>query len=444
MVMIPMSAFTLPDSGFLTFMDWTTRLFWTSDMCWSVLTAVVLPDGKVNFSFKFILRRYLKTWFGLDCLIVSSDWMEVIISSTNIIGLGKLARGFRLARVVRLLRLVRMQEVLQSVTERIQSDKLAFTLSVTKLMVFILATAHVIACLWWAVGDSGGAGVSWINEKGAYTSELDLQYLLSLHWSLSQFTGGMDEVAPMNTIERFYAVLSWIFGFMGAAVITSIMTSNLTHLHIIGGAQARQMSTLRKYLKQNHISRNLALRMQRSAQHAVTGDLAADSVELLALVAEPLRVEMNFEMYSAILRNHPLFADWIYEDPQVIRRVCHIAVSTSLLAKGDVIFSKGETPRDPKMYFVIKGLLEYYCRGDSATVGERQWVAEGSLWTAWTHRGTLTATTDVKMAVLDSNAFRELVHRFKGKKSFDPRLYASEFVDHINKVSKEDDLTFMS
>ena len=40
-------------------------------------------------------------------------------------GLSRLARVSRIARVVRLLRLVRMQEVIQNITERIQSDSIA-------------------------------------------------------------------------------------------------------------------------------------------------------------------------------------------------------------------------------------------------------------------------------------------------------------------------------
>lgn len=445
MIMIPMSAFTLPESAFLKTMDWITRLFWTIDIWWSVTTGVVLPDGKINFEVRFIMKRYLKTWFALDMLIVGSDWMEVILTSTNVAGIGRLARITRISRVVRLLRLVRMQEVLQAITERVQSDKLSFVLSATKLLIFVLVNAHVIACLWWLVGVHHiEDGSTWVSVNGYNSNTLDSQYLVSLHWSLSQFTGGNDEVTPENTLERFYAVIAWVFGFMAAAVILSVMTSNLTHLHIIGGAHSRQLATLRKYLKQNRISSNLALRVQRSAQHAVTGDLAPDSVELLAVVAEPLRVEMNFEMYSAILGNHPFFTDYIYEDPQVIRRVCHFGMSMVLLAKGDVVFSKGELPREPKMYFVVKGLLDYYCRGDTVTIGERQWAAEAALWTTWTHRGTLTSSTDVKMAALDSKTFRDLVHRFRGKKSFDPRLYASEFVEHLNKTSKVDDLTFMS
>merc|ERR1719271_638624 len=112
----------------------------------------------------------------------------------------------------------------------------------------------------------------------------------------------MDEVRPAATVERLFAVILWIISFMGAAVVSSVLTSSLVQLHIIGGSQARQLSTLRKYLNQNSISKNLALRVQRSARHAISGDLSPDAVDLLAVVSEQLRLEMHFEMYAELFR----------------------------------------------------------------------------------------------------------------------------------------------
>merc|ERR1711974_536994 len=104
----------------------------------------------------------------------------------------------------------------------------------------------------------------------------------------------------------------------------------------------------------------------------------------------------------------------------------------------------GEAPPKPKMYFVNTGLLEYCAHGSSVQVGERQWLSEANLWTAWTHRGMCTATTRGKLAALDSLAFQEIVRKFMGLAGFDCRLYASEFVDLLNKSKNADDLTCMA
>ena len=43
---------------------------------------------------------------------------------------------------------------------------------------------------------------------------LDAQYLASLHWALSQFSGGMDEIYPASPLERLYAVAVGSFIFV--------------------------------------------------------------------------------------------------------------------------------------------------------------------------------------------------------------------------------------
>merc|ERR1719460_1105883 len=151
--MIPMQFFNMPETAFLEGMDWITRVFWTMDMGWSCCTGVVLADGTVEYNFRGILKRYLKSWLGLDFFIVGSDWAGVVLSSGGM-GLSRLARVSRIARVVRLLRLVRMQEVIANITERIQGDNMILVLQILKVLVFLIACCHATACGWFGIGMS--------------------------------------------------------------------------------------------------------------------------------------------------------------------------------------------------------------------------------------------------------------------------------------------------
>eukprot|EP00929_Paragymnodinium_shiwhaense_P018348 TRINITY_DN12879_c0_g2_i2.p1 TRINITY_DN12879_c0_g2~~TRINITY_DN12879_c0_g2_i2.p1 ORF type:complete len:777 (-),score=214.89 TRINITY_DN12879_c0_g2_i2:136-2466(-) len=438
-IIIPLSLFALPKNWFETATDWTTRLFWTLDIFMSVETGVVLANGEVEMELKFIMKRYLKTWWLVDAFIVGSDWTEFIFEQGGAIDFGRFAKAFRVVRAARLLRLVRMKEVLAQLTERIQSELLSFILNILKLVVALVLWAHVVACVWWGVSGIPDNDESWKHEFGYDKSSVSAQYLVSMHWTLCQFSGGMEEIRPVAIIERFFAVVYWIVAFFFAAITVSVLTSSLVQLHIIGGSQSRQMATLRKFLKQNSISSNLALRVQRSAKHALSGDLTPDAVDLLTVVSDQIRLEMHFEMYSELFRVHPFFAECVREGPQVMRRICHFATSTLLLDSGDVVFSKGEAPSEPKMIFVFRGTLEYVPpTGPSVTLGERQWIAEPVLWTKFVHRGTLTAQSDVKVARLDARKFQDIMDRFKEvfQGSFVPRVYAADFVGYLNNLEK--------
>jgi hypothetical protein len=432
-IMVPMGSFNLPDSTFLDTVEWLTRLFWTTDMIWSMRTGVILKDGSLNTDWRFILRRYLRTWFIVDSFVVGIDWIEMLISSmSDAGGFIAMSRAFRAARGARLVRLFKMQEVFKTMMERVQSNWLVVAFCVGRILMFVTFFAHLTACAWWLVGDSSD-DASWKSNGDYENKSLDAQYLVCLHWSLSQFTGGMDEVAPQTAMERFFAVIIWLITFMATAIILSYLTSKLTQLNMISGTQSRQVATLRKYLAQNHISSNLALRMQRSAQHALSGDLTQDAVELLPVVSEPLRVEMHFEMYSTVMRTHSFFGEYMKEQSHVMRRVCHYAIGTVLLSNQDVLFSKGEVPSNPKMYIVAKGTLEYHFPGGPDTVvSETHCIAEAALWTKWTYLGTLTSTTDTKLAALDAKMFQEIVDRFKAVGACDPKAYAADFVAYLN------------
>lgn len=440
LISIPMEAFDLPKSSLLDFMKWLTRIFWTLDMGMSCATGVVLKDGAIELDKVQMIKRYLKTWFPFDVLVVSTDWTDIISDNENEGGTLSAFRSFRTIRVLRLMRMVRMKEFMEQMAERIQGDKLAFLLSIVKMVIFVASLAHLVACGWWFIGDTEEPD-SWVSNFGYTTRPLTAQYLMSLHWSLSQFTGGMDEVTPVRSTERFYAVLMWKLAFISAAVVTSVLTSNLTQLHIIGGSRSRQLSLLRKYLKQNSISSNLALRMQRSAQHALSADLTPDLVELLPVISEPLRIEMHFEMYTAILNHHGFFNTFACECPQVMRRICHYGLSTILLANSDIVFSRGENPSSGKMYVVVKGLCEYNYVSEVVPCHERQFISEATLWTRWTYQGTLTSVQDTKLAIMDAKTFQDIADRFKDATIFDPKLYAADFVAQLNAADVANDLT---
>eukprot|EP00435_Cladocopium_sp_Y103_P008042 s1281_g2.t1 len=301
MVMIPMQAYDMPENAFLDFMEWTTRLFWTfdprvelelywgdfdgspsrqtwqnrgsgGDIFFSCITGVVMTDGSVEYNIRIILKRYAKTWLTMDLIIVLSDWSEVVFSSggPEILGVGfsniwiwvamlSFARTTRIVRIVRLLRLVRMQEIMANVTERIQSETLGPLVQVCKVLIVLLTISHFTGCLWFAVGARNTSESTWVKVLGYETQGVDAQYLAALHWALSQCRGpevcGMDEISPASALERLFAVAVGGLIFVVALVMVGVFTSGLTQQYIIGGSGARQLATLKRYLKQNNVSK---------------------------------------------------------------------------------------------------------------------------------------------------------------------------------------------
>merc|ERR1740130_1718292 len=98
-----------------------------------------------------------------------------------------------------------------------------------------------------------------------------------------------------------YAIVVYLMAFWSGAVFIGILTSSMTQWYLEGSQMAQQQVQLRRYLSQNGISKNLALRVRRNAQHSLAEAVKTtpeESVELMKQVSEPLHVELHFEMYS--------------------------------------------------------------------------------------------------------------------------------------------------
>jgi hypothetical protein len=206
---------------------------------------------------------------------------------------------------------------------------------------------------------------------------------------------------------------------------------------MLGSRDKRSLSVLQKYLHHNGISQALRMRVLRNAQHALTEQARQtpeQQVELLNLVSEPLRAEIRFEIYCPFLSLHPFFRYYAKICPQVMRRVAYEAVTTSLVHAGDILFHAGEVQKTPKMIMVRSGTMLFEgVDGEEVVVNAGRWVSEATLWTSWTHRGVLSATTFCRLCFITAQTFQDIVGQFKHV-DFDPKWYASEFVDFLNNL----------
>jgi hypothetical protein len=448
MVMIPMGFFELPETTPIVFMTWTTRLFWSLDMPMSFLTGFITVEGNIDLRPRSILRRYMRSWFGLDALVVGVDWLELLASaaaeSLGFARFTKASRVFRILRMIRLLRLARMTEVLTFLTERVDSEKLVIAIDVLKLLILMLGVGHLVACLFYAVGNSAGNNQNWLDQEGYKDASYEAKYLMSLRWSMSQFSGGMDEVVPYSIMENLFALIVFLISFWSGAVFISILTSSMTQWYMLGSQIQQQLTTLRRYLSQNGISKKLALRVQRNAQHSLAEQqrtMPEEAVQLIHQVSEPLRVELHFEMFSPVLSIHPFLHTYMEECPHVARKICHLAMKRADSSPGDIIFSVGEIPAKPKMFLIGDGHLEYKgFDGLGVNLEGGEWVAEACLWVKWTHRGTLRAISDARIFTIDAKEFQTICGQFEHIGGFDPRTYAAAFADNLNLMSETTDL----
>jgi len=443
-VNIPLQIFEPPDTSATRAATWITRLFWTFDIVTAFFTGYLTEEGQVVLNFTSIARTYLRSWFALDLSLVLYDWLEFIVRASS--GGGGTSRAVSIMRILRIVRLVRLlrlaknaPEVARSVTYKFHSEVVTILLSILKIMAIVLVMSHFITCMWYGVAATYGKDeVNWITVKGLEDESLEHRYTASFHWSLTQFIGSAD-ITPTNHLERAVAVIVLLTAFVGSASAVGSITTAMTRLQLLAGRGTEQLSVLNRYLVHNGISGRLAARVYRSVLHAMAEQkrhTPESQVELLPLLSEPLRIELHYEVHGPVLQFHPFFKRYNEMNPAAMRQICHQAVSHLHLARSDVLFSEGEVPAVPKMYFLRGGKLIYIrALCPQVTVTSGQWAGESSLWTFWSYRGALKATTECTLLCLDAEEFQSIAHQFKTFE-FYPGQYAIEYVAGLNALEK--------
>lgn len=441
LLLVPMQLFDPPRTLILEIMDWMSCLFWTCDIMASFLTGYTKDDGNIEMNPRIVVRRYFKTWFVVDSAIVGINWIELSIASaekvTRMVRFGKATRAFRVLRMLRLLRLVRVRQVMTQFFERIHSERLVVLLHLTQLTVMVLCISHLLGCAWYGVGRYAAGEDGWVWQYGLEDESFAYRYTTALHWSFAQFASGLDEFSPTNIVERTFALTAAFIGLVGCSAFISSLTSGLTQLQMLLSRQTAQLTILRRYLSQVNVPSHLASRVQRNAHFVLmerNSHMREDSVELLSMISEPLRMELHFETFRPVFAEHPFFGKFIDVRPEVMRKVCHSAMRSVTMASGDIIFNAGESPSEPKMFFILSGKLQYIPDGNGDIVGLNRGmhVAEPTLWIDWTHRGLLRATTEGEMCELLAKDFQTIVNQFGHCNECDPREYAENFVEKLN------------
>jgi len=440
-ITVPLAFFSPPSHLITKTLSIASPIFWSMDIGFSFSTGFVKSDGGVQMDRSIVAKRYLRSWFFLDIVLVVMDWADIFLNEQRAAGMvrfSKAARTIRILRMIRLLRIVRMQRVLSLLSERIRSEKFILVANIMKIVVLVLGSAHVLACCWYGIGSAehSSGRESWLGQPDDIEAQrLGYRYAISFHWTLAQISGlGSDEIHAQNLNERIFAIMVTFFSFAVASSVVSLLTSYMTQLHIMASTRSLHKNQLRRFLADQGISQDLSLRLQRNAEHRIKETeqhIPEEDVELLNIVSGPLRVELHFEIYSKLLAHHPFLRRYSEFHPEVMGKVCHCGISVKSLSKGDIVFSEGEIPAEPKMLFPSEGVLQYEKDAEYKDLQKGEWSSEATLWTHWMHRGTLRAKQESRVLLLDAVTFADMVSQF-WTPEVNPKRYARDFVEGLN------------
>jgi len=444
-VSVPLEAFEPEDTQFRAAMVWITRMFWTITIPITMITGYVKVDGSIEMQIGRVFRHYAKTWLAFDILVVLADWIAFVVASASDFARVRVVIIARLVRVMRILRLgqaLKLPALYERISARSYFEKAKLWMGIVETCVVMMCIAHVIACLWYAIGKNGWVQDIWTEPTH---ESFGLRYTISLHWAITQFQGN-NEIYPTSLLERAFAVVFLSFGFFAAGGFVSKITADITHLSIISSKQGRQLAVLRQYVDYHKMSHSLSLRVVKGATHMLAQqerNIREQDIELLRVLSRPLLVEIHYEVNVPILTAHPFFRGYHHWNPIAMRKVCDVCVQMISLHAGDILFTEGERPAQPKMFFVTNGKLLYIRQhaARATLIIPRMWACEMSLWVDWVHQGSIRAGTNSLLMTLDAKKFQAVATEFQ-QPGFFPAMYANVVHDILQTHTGIDDVNY--
>lgn len=447
LVAMPLQVFDPPFQALTGFMEAFARLFWTLTVPRSFFVGYMQKDGEIEMTPSKVMWNYVRGWMCFDSLIAMGDWAAVVMEGMDFIGavrVTKVMRFLRIVRIMRVARVLKMPVLFENFVQRFHSEKLLLILGIAMYSCIFVVLGHWIACAWFAISTfMSGSGESWTRTLSFADESFSYKYTTSCHWAITQFIGSM-EVHPYNVHERTFAVSMLIVSFIGSAAFVSRITASMTRLQIIAESTEREMSILRNFLHHHKVSPDLTMRVIRSARFAQelhAKNIVERDIALLGVISEPLRVEIHYQIYTPVIKAHPFFCHYHASSSAATQKLCHSAIQVISLSMGDTLFTYGESPRVPQMFFLMSGCLvyKYQSVGVERMVGIGMWACEAALWVPWIHLGDMSAGADCGVLGLDAAVLQEVSVKFQSQATFSA-VYASKFMNWLNSQQAATDL----
>jgi len=420
-VMIPfVQAFNPRTSSiFFTTMALLSLTIWTMDIPRCFFNGHV-NRGIIEMRLRMTALRYLKTWFVFDFMVLTVDWLLTMVIMLNnegfnsewqVLRSSRWLRALRILRALRLVRCVKMFRTISYLIDSINAEGLRARVHICCNLIAILLVSHILACIWYAVGNNQGFGDrTWVNWKAGDMQSIADRYFTSLHWALAQFTPATVEVFPRNASERLFATSTLIFGFVTFSSFVSNINSKMTQLSNMNHEQFIQEVSMRRFFHDNKVSVDLTDKVRSFLESTeVNRRIFENDIPILKTLPERVRLQMHVEIYMPVLIWHPLLHTLSDIAEERMRAICHTAMSERCLLPEQELFLKGDLASN--MFFVLSGSMAYNRKDKTYLLAEGTLVCEAALWLAeWTHRGRMTAFSLASVFCLDAAVFKSVLN----------------------------------
>ncbi|MDT0552098.1 ion transporter [Urechidicola vernalis] len=366
-----------------------------------------------------INTRYKRKDFVFD--LFAALPLEIIFILVPEVGFQEisLVLWFRLIRLIR----IRQLFIIFKRWQRLYSINPGF-LRIAKFFSVIMLLSHIIACGWYLSAFlSKFPEKSWAVLENIHISDVFTQYVRSIYWTITTMTSvGYGDIVPHLNYEYIFSIIAMLIGASTYAFIIGNIASLISSLDAQKSNYWNNLDSLKLYLKQRGVSRNVNSRVQNFYEYRWVHHRGINEDVLLNNLPEPFRLEVMQELTKELLEEVPMFK---YCSRQ-LKNVLILALHAETFNPGSFISRTGDNGNE--IVFISKGIIQVvneptgdiYCELESG-----EYFGNLSIVLQEKRTAAIRTKTFCETFILDSNTFYTI------KKSF------PEFMDVMKKMSAE-------
>jgi len=435
-------------------MEFVTAVFWSLDVLASLFTSTY-RNGVLETDIYNVWRTYSRTWMFFDIPMITLDWIMI---GTKYAGDADGSMSFlkimRVIRFARLLRLMKMFSVLSKLLRRVNNVNILVFLHILKYTIGLVLLNHILAGLWYTLGESTAEG--WVDKFVENERTSVYRYFTALHWSLSQFHGSND-IYPNTTFERAVACCSVLLGLVTTAAFLSNLTNSMIMLQTLHAEHIAHQHSLCNYLREHKISGPLCSRAKNFLEnHIMASVREEEQTKTLMLLPLDMLMDLHDEARTPHTVGNVFFAELHDTNPRAVRHISHEAMEEVEMPENQTVFFQGDACS--RVLILVQGALQYGIQRLSLLeqphamshedlideqsmltqedIRDNRWISEPVLWTHWECAGSLVTSQNSELIAIDEHQFAQVMRKYQMAYLLAVR-YAKRFIEMYNDMMEQ-------
>ncbi|KAG6586545.1 Voltage-gated Ion Channel (VIC) Superfamily [Phytophthora cinnamomi] len=330
------------------------------DIILNFITGLPLPSGEVSYNFRVIVRAYMRGWFAVDfCSTLPFE------SIAKLFGVGdnahaalmsaKLLRGLKVLRLFKLARIRRLGKVFANLEDAVYTNQ--SLVSLAKLVLTMLFIAHLVACLWYAVGRVDPTE-SWLavlanDPAGHVTDPNYLQYVRSVYWAIVTMTTiGYGDIVGHNNYERMLNIAVMAVGVSFFGYVIGTISTLVTNLDVAAARYEERMTVVKEYIISRRMPKYIANKIRHHFEYFYQNRSVFNESLILKRLPSALRNEMIHHVHSKIVSSVKYFV----KCPESLISDMIMAMRPFAILKDEYVYVEHEIAAH--VFFIIKGKVQ--------------------------------------------------------------------------------------